>query len=74
MEQETIKVITNTLSNIYDWESDDLRSDFINFLNSEYSINKGKLGYIFDSFDSLSPVIRDSVTFNLNQFVLRQLN
>lgn len=74
MEQKIDVIITNTLSNLYDWDSENIREDFISFLNSEYAINKEKLAEIYDSYESLSPLTRDSVTFNLNDFVSKQLN
>ncbi len=74
MEQRIDVIITNTLSNIYDWDSEDIREEFISFLNSEYAIDREKLAVIYDSFESLSPLVRDSVTFNLNDFVSKQLN
>lgn len=74
MEQEAVKIISNTLSNIYDWESNDLRSDFIDFLSRECSIDNKKLGKVFDSFESLPPLVKESVTFRMDQFVLKQLS
>ena len=74
MGQRIDLIITNTLSNLYDWDSEDIREDFISFLNTEYAIDKEKLAEIYDSFESLSPLIRDSVTFNLNDFVSKQLS
>ncbi len=62
-------IISNTLANIYDWESEDLKSDFIEFINSEYQVDKSKLEVIFDKFNSLSPLERDSINFDLNNFV-----
>lgn len=74
MNQRIDVIITNTLSNLYDWDSDDIREEFISFLNSEYAIDKEKLVEIYDSFESLSPLVRDSATFNLNDFITRKLS
>ena len=68
------KIISNTLSNIYDWESEDLKSDFINFLHSEYKIEESKLSLIFDEYNSLPALEREALSFDLNHFVSRYLN
>ncbi len=67
-------IIANTLSNIYDWRSDDLKSDFVAFINSEYEIDSEKLGKLFDHYNALSPRIRDDISFDLKAFIKKELN
>lgn len=74
MKQNIEIIIANTLANIYDWDSENLREDFISFLYNEYNIEKNTLANIFDSFDALSPLVKDSASFNLNEFVSNKLN
>lgn len=74
MKIEIEVVISNTLSNLYDWESEDLKEDFVSFLHNEYNIDKEKLSELFDQFNSLPALERDSVSFNLPDFVAKFLN
>ncbi len=74
MEASIETIIANTLSNIYDWESDDLKTDFVTFINSECEIDSDKLGKLFDDYNALSPRIRDDISFDLNGFIKKELN
>jgi hypothetical protein len=74
MNKDIKLIISNTLSNIYDWESEDLKGDFINFIQSEYKIEESKLSKIFDEFNSLPAIERESISFDINYFVSKHLN
>jgi hypothetical protein len=67
-------VIANTLSNIYDWKSDNLKNDFIEFVSDKYVIDEGILINIFDDYNSLSPLERDSISFDIHNFITKRLN
>ena len=68
------QIISNTLSNVYDWESEDLKGDFVQFLHSEYQIEESKLSQIFDDYNSIPALERESLSFDINQFVKTYLN
>lgn len=74
MEASVKTIIANTLSNIYDWKSDDLKTDFVTFINSECEIDSVKLSKLFDRYNALSPRIRDDISFDLKNFIKKELN
>ncbi len=64
------QIIINTLSNIYDWESENLEQDFCNFICKEISSIDHKLAKkLFNEFDQLSPIERESIHFDYNDFL-----
>jgi len=70
MYSEKIEIIADTLCNIFDWDSTDLKSDFINALKqNEIKIDNEIAKKIFDDFMNLDAVIRCSPEFNYQEFI-----
>lgn len=69
------QIIINTLSNIYDWESENLEEDFCNFICKEIkTIDHNLAKKLFIEFDQLSPLERDSIYFDYNDFLKETIN
>lgn len=70
------QILIQTLSNIYDWDSDDLKKDFIDFMILEQSniYNADELEKIFDTFDQLNPLEKDQILLFFNDFLVKALN
>lgn len=65
-------ILSNTLSNLYDWESEDLEKDFIQFVKSEIPhISDQDLKKLFRDYNELSPLERDHVGFDARSFILK---
>lgn len=58
------QILINKLSNIYDWESENLEEDFCNFICKKIkTIDHHLAKKLFVEFDQLSPLARDSIHF-----------
>ena len=74
MNPNDIKQIKASLSNIYDWESQNLEEDFVDFLAKEIpSLDRGKVRSLFRAFDQIPAKDRDSVSFNYESFIEKHL-
>lgn len=62
--------LTTTLSNLYDWDSDQLEADFISFAAAHCpNVSTSKLVRLFRTFDSLHVRLRDDPRFELEEFI-----
>lgn len=69
MNQHEVELITNTLSNIYDWKSSDIRSDFSSFISKSTSLSLEQACAIFDRFEKTPLLERESINFNYNSLL-----
>lgn len=70
MYSQDIEIIADTLCNIFDWDSQDLRSDFIQALKeNDLHISSELAEKIFDNFINLDVVTRSSPGFNFHEFI-----
>jgi hypothetical protein len=70
MYSKEIEIIADTLCNIFDWDSSDLKSDFINALKQNNIQLKNEIAEkIFDDFMTLDAVTRSSPDFNYQEFI-----
>ena len=66
--------ISNTLANIYDWESNSLESDFINFLQENIpSLRNHELRSLFIAFNNIPAKERMSISFDYHNFIKNHL-
>jgi hypothetical protein len=66
-------ILTNILANFLDWESTNLESDFLNFMQKETkSFSIYFLKHILDAYGSLPITTRDIPSFDLHSFVDEQ--
>ncbi len=70
MIQQEIEIIADTLCNLFDWDSTDLKSDFINSIKqNNITLNDSIIEKIFDDFMDLDALTRCSPSFNYKQFI-----
>jgi hypothetical protein len=73
MYSQEIEIIADTLSNLFDWDSTDLKSDFINALKqNEIKLENKIAEKIFDDFMNLDALTRCSPGFNYQEFILNR--
>jgi hypothetical protein len=72
--QEEMRILINTLSNIYDWSSENLEKDFVSFIQSEIkTIPEDKIVNLFNKFESIPTLERESIHFNFESFIRNNL-
>lgn len=72
IKESDFNILSNTLSNLYDWDSEDLENDFIQFAKKELPhISDEKLKKLFRDYNELSPLQRDHVAFDTKGFILK---
>lgn len=70
MNNQNLEIIADTLCNIFDWDSEDLKSDFINSLKeNDVQINEKTAEKIFDDFTNLDAKTRNSPSFDYQKFI-----
>ena len=70
MHTQNIELIADTLSNIFDWDSKNLKSDFIKSLKeNEIRVPFEIAEKIFDDFINLDVKTRNSPSFDYQQFI-----
>ena len=75
LNKNEMKIITNTLSSLYSWPSDNLQKDFVNFIQSEcVNISKEKLVNIFNKYELVPPLERESAYFDVELFISKHLS
>lgn len=73
MDTQNIELIADILSNIFDWDSQDLKYDFIqSLLENEISISSVTAEKIFDEYMSLEATVRNSPEFDFHKFILNR--
>lgn len=72
--KDRYQVIASALADVYSWTSDDLEEDFANYITESCPDFRRDLAIrVLKSFDELDPLKRDSATFDLAEFVQREL-
>jgi hypothetical protein len=67
-------LLSNTLSNLYSWTSNDLEQDFIYFILSEIPmLPEPRIRKLFKDYSSLSPLERNSAHFDIRSFIEQSL-
>lgn len=75
LSNDALKLISNSLVNIFDWDSENLEGEFVAFLKHELPfIEERKLESLFLAFNKIPPKIRMSVDFDHEEFVRSQLD
>ena len=70
MNSQHIEIIADTLCNLFDWDSEDLKLDFISSLKeNDVQIENQVAEKIFDDFVSLDAVTRNSPRFDYQKFI-----
>ena len=70
MIQQEIEIISDTLCSIYDWDSLDLKSDFMNAVKqNNINLSDKIIEKIFDNFMNLDALTRCSPEFNYQEFI-----
>lgn len=70
MNSQNIEIIADTLCNLFDWDSEDLKLDFINSLKeNDIQITNQIAEKIFDDFTSLDAKTRNSPSFDYKKFI-----
>ena len=73
MHQQEIEIIADTLSSIYDWDSLDLKSDFINAVKkNNINLSDQTIEKILNDFFDLDALTRCSPRFNYHEFILNR--
>lgn len=73
--QKEMTILVNTLSSIYNWSSENLEQDFIAFVKGEsVSLSEDDLASIFNKFESVPILERESVYFDLEMFIKKNIN
>lgn len=69
--QQNIEIISDTLCNIFNWDSQNLKLDFINSLvENNIQIPLEVAEKIFDDFVKLEASVRCSPSFDYYEFIL----
>lgn len=71
MKTADIEIIADTLSNLFDWDSENFEQDFINCLaENEIDISREAALRLFHRYLELDTKMRSSPQFDYNQFIL----
>lgn len=69
-----IEILTSTLPNILDWESDDIQKDFVHFVCEENEIlSPEKASELLNRYLELPPLERDELTFDIEGFITKTI-
>lgn len=68
-------IIINTLSNIFDWDSENLEEDFCKLISYDLQIIDYDLAKkIFNDYNKISPIEREAIDFDYYLFLKKVIN
>ena len=74
-EKETSFAIATMLANVYSWTSNNIENEFADEVTKICPhVSRGAAVRILKSFDELDPLDRDSATFDLTEFVKKEIS
>lgn len=75
LSKKEIAIIENSLANVFDWTSENLEQDFINFIHSEIpTLAPEQVETLLKRYCSLKPMEREAIDFNFEHFIRINLN
>jgi hypothetical protein len=75
LSKNELDIISNSLANIYDWDSEKVEKDFVTFLKDEIpSLQEKKIESLFTAYDKLPVKEKMSLHFDYQDFITSHLD
>jgi hypothetical protein len=72
--QKDYSIITDSLANLMDWDSENLEKDFVSLIATEIpNLPQDKVIKMFEQFICLHPIQRDALDFDFQAFIQNSL-